>query len=52
MVGSLTTVAREIAKHNLDLMGAQKVRWDRGGTEPSGDYKFFFCMERGNRIMN
>jgi hypothetical protein len=32
--GSLITVAKEISKYKLDLVGVQ-VRWDRGGTEPA-----------------
>jgi hypothetical protein len=28
----------------------QKVRWDRGGTKPAGEYTF--SMEKGTRIMN
>jgi hypothetical protein len=27
-------------------MGIQEVRWDRGGTEPAGEYTFFYG--RGN----
>jgi hypothetical protein len=34
--GSLMTVAKEISKCKLDLVGVQEVRWDRGGTEPAG----------------
>jgi exonuclease III len=26
----------------LDLVGVQEVRWDRGGTEPAGEYTFFY----------
>jgi hypothetical protein len=29
----------------LDLVGVQEDRWDKGGTEPAGDYTFFY----GNR---
>jgi exonuclease III len=36
--GSLLTVAKEISKYKLDLVGVQEVRWDRGGTEPAGEY--------------
>jgi hypothetical protein len=36
------TVAREISKYKLDLVGIQEVRWDRGGTEPAGEYTFFY----------
>jgi hypothetical protein len=38
--GSLVTVVEEILKYKLDLVGVQ-VRWDRGGTEPAGEYTFF-----------
>jgi exonuclease III len=39
--GSLMTVVRELSKCKLDLVGVQEVRWDRGGTEPVGEYTFF-----------
>jgi len=29
---SLMAAARELARYNLDLVGVQEVRWDRGGT--------------------
>jgi hypothetical protein len=48
--GSLWAVAEEISKYKLELVGAQKVRWDGGGTEPAGEYTF--SMQRGMRIMN
>jgi hypothetical protein len=38
---SLVTVAKEILKYKLDLMGVQEVRWDRGGTEPEGEHTSF-----------
>jgi hypothetical protein len=40
--GSLMTVVKEISKYKLDLVGVQKVRWDRGGTEPANQYTFFY----------
>jgi hypothetical protein len=40
--GSLRAVAEEISKYNLDLVGVQEVRWDGGGTEPAGEYTFFY----------
>jgi exonuclease III len=40
--GSLRTVAEEVSKYKLDLVGVQEVRWDAGGTEPSGQYTFFY----------
>jgi hypothetical protein len=30
--GSITAVARDLTMYKLDLVGAQKVRWDTGGT--------------------
>jgi exonuclease III len=40
--GSLRAVAEEIAEYKLDLVGVQEVRWDRGSTEPAGEYTFFY----------
>jgi hypothetical protein len=36
------TVAKEISEYKLDLVGVQEVRWDRGSTEPAGEYTFFY----------
>jgi hypothetical protein len=36
------TVLRELARYKLDLVGVQEVRWEGGGTEPAGDYTFFY----------
>jgi exonuclease III len=44
--GSLLTVSRELARYKLDLVGVQEVRWEGGGTEPAGEYKFFY--RKGN----
>jgi hypothetical protein len=40
--GSLTTVARELAKYKLDLVGVWEVRWDKEGTLRAGAYIFFY----------
>jgi hypothetical protein len=40
--GSLRTVSGKLAKNKLDLVGVQEVRWDKGGTEPAGDYTLFY----------
>jgi hypothetical protein len=41
--GSLEkTVATELGKCKLDLVGIQEVRWDKGGTERAEDYTFFY----------
>jgi hypothetical protein len=36
------------SKYRLDLVGVQDVRWEGGGTEPAGEYTFFFG--KGNEI--
>jgi hypothetical protein len=36
------TVAGEISKYKLELVGVQEVRWDGDGTEPAGKYTFFY----------
>jgi exonuclease III len=38
----LKTVSGELVKYKLDLVGVQDVRWDKGGTEPAGDYTSFY----------
>jgi hypothetical protein len=36
------TISRELSKYKLELVGVQEVRWEGGGTEPAGEYTFFF----------
>jgi hypothetical protein len=48
--GSLRAVAEELSQYELYLVGVQEVRWDGGGTEPSGESTF--SMERGMGITN
>jgi exonuclease III len=36
-IGLLTTVARELETHKLDLLGVQEVRREKGGTERAED---------------
>jgi hypothetical protein len=36
------TVAREISKYKLDLVGVQEVRWDKASTKPAGEHPFFY----------
>jgi len=40
--GSLTAAARELARHKLDLVGVQEVRWDKGDTVRAGEYNSFY----------
>jgi hypothetical protein len=40
--GSFRTVAEEVSKYKLDLVGVREVRWDRGCTAPAGQYTFFY----------
>jgi hypothetical protein len=42
--GSHMTVAKEISEYKLDLVGAQVIGWDRGGTEQT-DECTFLCGE-------
>jgi hypothetical protein len=42
----VTIVSRELATYKLDLVGVQDVRLEGGGTEPAGEYTFFY--EKGN----
>jgi hypothetical protein len=32
----------------LDLVGVQEVRWECGGTEPAGEYTFFYVKRNEN----
>jgi exonuclease III len=44
--GSLKTLARELRKFNLDLVGVQEVRWEKEVTGRAEDYTFFY--RKGN----
>jgi hypothetical protein len=39
--GSLTTAARELARHKLDLVGVQEFRGDKGGNSKSREIFFY-----------
>jgi hypothetical protein len=44
-----TTVARDLVRYKLDLVGTEEVVWDKGGALRVKDYKFYvvyFTMER------
>ena len=40
--GSFATIARELTRYKLDLVGVPEVRWDKGGTIRVGIYIFFY----------
>jgi hypothetical protein len=40
--GSLMTVARELPKYKLYLVGVQEIRWDKQGTVRAGEYTFLY----------
>jgi hypothetical protein len=40
--GSCMTVTKEISKYKLHLVRVREVRWNKGGTEPAGQYTFFY----------
>jgi len=46
--GSLTTAARELARHKLDLVFVQGVGWDKTGTVRAGDYILFYGKGKKN----
>jgi exonuclease III len=45
---TLKTVARELGKYKLELVGVQEVRWEKGGTERAEDYTFFYGQGNGD----
>jgi hypothetical protein len=49
--GSLMTVSRELAIYKLDLLGAQEAT-QRGGTEPAGQYMFFYGKGNENHELS
>jgi exonuclease III len=49
-IGPLKTVAREVGKYKLDLVGVQEVRWGKGVTERAEDYTF--SVDRGMGIVS
>jgi hypothetical protein len=46
--GLLITVSGIIFKYKLGLMRVQEVRWNRGGTESTGECLFFYVQGNGN----
>jgi hypothetical protein len=48
--GSRRTVAGEISEYKLDFVGVQEVRWDRGGTEPAGQYIFLWKENQNHEL--
>jgi exonuclease III len=44
--GSLVTISKKLLKYKLDLVGVQEVRWEDGGTEPSGEYTSYQQLRR------
>jgi hypothetical protein len=48
---SLTTVARELPRYKLDLLGVQELRWDKGATVIVGDY-ILFVWKRKRKSSN
>jgi hypothetical protein len=46
------TVSRELTRYKLDLVGVQEVRWEGGGTEPPGEYTFFYGKGNENHELS
>jgi hypothetical protein len=40
------------SQNMLDLVGVQEVRWGGSGTEPAGDYTFFYGKGNENHELN
>jgi hypothetical protein len=49
--GLLMTVAKEISKYKPGVVGVQEIRWDMGGTEPAGEYTFFYRKGNENHTL-
>jgi hypothetical protein len=47
-VGAIKSVAGELEKYKLGLMGVQEVRWEGEGYQTADNYTFF--MEKGMLI--
>jgi hypothetical protein len=47
-IGSLKTVARELGKYKLDLVGVQDVTWEKGRIEQAEDCTFFYGQGDGD----
>jgi hypothetical protein len=45
---SLMAVSKELFKYKLHLVGANQARWDSGGTDPAGEYTFFYGKGNDN----
>jgi hypothetical protein len=45
-------LSKELYKYMLGLVGVQEVRWNRGGTEPAGEYTFFYGKGSENHELN
>jgi hypothetical protein len=46
------TVWRELLRYKFDLPGVQEVRWVGDGTEPAGQYTFFYGKGNENHELD
>jgi hypothetical protein len=46
--GSLRTVVWKLERYKPDLVGVQKVRWNKAGTIRAGDYTLFYVKGNDN----
>jgi hypothetical protein len=47
-IGLLKAVLRDSGKCKIDLVGVQKVRWEKGGTECAKNYTLFYGEGNGD----
>jgi hypothetical protein len=48
--GSLTAIAKELARFKLNLLAVQRAKWKKGGTVRARNY--IFSMEKERKIIN
>jgi hypothetical protein len=46
------SVSRELGRYKLDLVRVQEVRWEGRGTEPAGEYTFFYGKKNENHDLS
>jgi len=50
--GSLAAAARELRRYELELVGVEEARWEKGSTVRAGDYNIFYAKRKRKSIVN